>query len=135
MISAKFSELVTSCQQLALEAARIDTMEEGMEDIVHTILSEPIFDHFTKDEDGIETLKQAFLDSDLDNNGQMDLNEFAAFLEGYWLQILESRYFNFHFDFAEGQNTKISAKYQNSVKYGCILIFSILFWQNSRNNS
>ena len=88
-----------------------------MEDIVHTILSEPIFDHFTKDEDGIETLKQAFLDSDLDNNGQMDLNEFAAFLEGHWLQILESRYFNFHFDFAEGQNTKISAKYENTTVF------------------
>ena len=24
-----------------------------------------------------------------------------------WLQILESKYFNFHFDFLEGQNTKI----------------------------
>ena len=44
-----------------------------------------------------------------------------------WLQILESKYFNFHFDFAEGQNTKISAKYQNTIKYGCILIFSVLF--------
>ena len=34
------------------------------------------------------------------------------------LQILESNYFNFHFDFAEGQNTNISAsffgKYQNT---------------------
>ena len=27
-----------------------------------------------------------------------------------WLQILESKYPNFHFDFAEGQNTKTSAK-------------------------
>jgi hypothetical protein len=31
-----------------------------------------------------------------------------------WLQILESKYFNFQFDFAKGQNTKISAKDQNT---------------------
>ena len=32
-----------------------------------------------------------------------------------WLQILESKYFNF-FDFAEGKNTKISAKHRQNTK-------------------
>ena len=34
----------------------------------------------------------------------------STFMGVRWLQILESKYFNFHFDFAECQNTKISAK-------------------------
>ena len=34
----------------------------------------------------------------------------VVFATGPWLQILESTYLNFHFDFAEGQNTQISAK-------------------------
>ena len=33
-----------------------------------------------------------------------------------WLQILESKYFNFHFDFAEGQNTKMLAKYRQNIE-------------------
>ena len=38
-----------------------------------------------------------------------------------WLQILESKCFNFHFDFAEGKNIgKMS-------KYGCIIMYFDMF--------
>ena len=37
-----------------------------------------------------------------------------------WLQILELKYFNFHVELAEGQNTKISANIGKLSRYGCI---------------
>ena len=33
-----------------------------------------------------------------------------------WVQNLKSKYLRFHFEFAEGQNTKIHAKYQDSFQ-------------------
>ena len=46
---------------LAHEALRIGSME----DIVHEIISNPAFDNFTKDVDGVENLKLAFERADL----------------------------------------------------------------------
>ena len=52
-------------------------------------------------------------------------------MRGAWLQILESKYFNFHFDFAEGQNTNISAKYQNTDVFdNYIFKFQFYFSKN-----
>ena len=44
--------------------------------------------------------------------------------EGTWLQMLESKYFNFHFDFTEGLNTKISP-------FSFPLFFSFFFFSGA----
>jgi hypothetical protein len=54
---------------------------------VHALLQDPVYEAFVQDVSGAENLKAAFEYADLNGDGQMDVNEFAALLEEYGIDF------------------------------------------------